>query len=112
MSGETLTLSLPAPLAYELGAATQDFLADLLRAGCVMLRLSVRSSATRTVACRSARPRNRRVCRRPTWHASPTRVGWSRLSRPRHWPRNWLGPHDGRGLQRRAVDRAGQAEPA
>jgi len=33
MSGETLTLSLPAPLAYELGAATQDFLADLLARG-------------------------------------------------------------------------------
>ena len=33
MTGETLTLSLPAPLAYELGAATQDFLADLLARG-------------------------------------------------------------------------------
>ena len=33
MTGETLTLSLPAPLAYELGSATQDFLADLLARG-------------------------------------------------------------------------------
>lgn len=33
MTGETLTLSLPAPLAHELGAATQDFLADLLARG-------------------------------------------------------------------------------
>ena len=33
MSGETLTLSLPAPLAHELGSATQDFLADLLARG-------------------------------------------------------------------------------
>ena len=34
MTGETLTLSLPAPLAHELGSATQDFLADLLAGGC------------------------------------------------------------------------------
>jgi hypothetical protein len=33
MPGETLTLSLPAPLAHELGSATQDFLADLLARG-------------------------------------------------------------------------------
>jgi hypothetical protein len=33
MTGETLTLSLPAPLAHELGSATQDFLADLLARG-------------------------------------------------------------------------------
>lgn len=33
MADETLTLSLPAPLAHELGAATQDFLADLLARG-------------------------------------------------------------------------------
>jgi hypothetical protein len=33
MTGETLTLSLPAPLAQELGSATQDFLADLLARG-------------------------------------------------------------------------------
>lgn len=33
MADETLTLSLPAPLAHELGSATQDFLADLLARG-------------------------------------------------------------------------------
>lgn len=33
MTGETLTLTLPAPLAQELGSATQDFLADLLARG-------------------------------------------------------------------------------
>jgi hypothetical protein len=33
MTGDTLTLSLPAPLAHELGSATQDFLADLLARG-------------------------------------------------------------------------------
>jgi hypothetical protein len=33
MTGETLTLTLPAPLAHELGSATQDFLADLLARG-------------------------------------------------------------------------------
>lgn len=33
MTGETLTLTLPAPLAAELGSATQDFLADLLARG-------------------------------------------------------------------------------
>jgi hypothetical protein len=33
MIGETLTLSLPAPLAHELGAATQEFVADLLTRG-------------------------------------------------------------------------------
>jgi hypothetical protein len=33
MTGETLTLTLPAPLARELGSATQDFLADLLARG-------------------------------------------------------------------------------
>lgn len=33
MTGETVTLSLPAPLAHELGSATQDFLADLLARG-------------------------------------------------------------------------------
>jgi hypothetical protein len=33
MSGETLTLTLPAPLADELGSATQEFLADLLERG-------------------------------------------------------------------------------
>ena len=33
MSGETLMLTLPAPLAHELGSATQEFLADLLERG-------------------------------------------------------------------------------
>jgi predicted HTH domain antitoxin len=33
MADETLTLFLPAPLAHELGSATQDFLADLLARG-------------------------------------------------------------------------------
>jgi hypothetical protein len=33
MTTDTLTLSLPAPLAHELGSATQDFLADLLARG-------------------------------------------------------------------------------
>lgn len=33
MADETLTLTLPAPLAHELGSATQDFLADLLARG-------------------------------------------------------------------------------
>ena len=33
MTGEILTLTVPAPLAHELGAATQDFLADLLTRG-------------------------------------------------------------------------------
>lgn len=33
MTDETLTLTLPAPLARELGSATQDFLADLLARG-------------------------------------------------------------------------------
>lgn len=33
MSGETLVLTLPAPLAHELGSATQEFLADLLERG-------------------------------------------------------------------------------
>ena len=33
MTGETLTLTPPAPLACELGSATQDFLADLLARG-------------------------------------------------------------------------------
>ena len=33
MTGETLTLTLPSPLARELGSATQDFLADLLARG-------------------------------------------------------------------------------
>ena len=33
MTGKTLTLTLPAPLAHELGSATQDFLADLLARG-------------------------------------------------------------------------------
>jgi len=33
MTGETLTLTVPAPLAHELGSATQDFLADLLARG-------------------------------------------------------------------------------
>ena len=33
MTADTLTLSLPAPLAHELGSATQDFLADLLARG-------------------------------------------------------------------------------
>jgi len=33
MAGVTVTLSLPAPLAHELGSATQDFLADLLTRG-------------------------------------------------------------------------------
>ena len=33
MTDETLTLSLPAPLAHELGTATPDFLADLLARG-------------------------------------------------------------------------------
>ncbi len=30
MTGAILTLTVPAPLARELGSATQDFLADLL----------------------------------------------------------------------------------
>jgi len=33
MTGETLTLTLPAPLARELSSATEDFLADLLARG-------------------------------------------------------------------------------
>ena len=33
MTGEPLTLTLPAPLAHELGSATQDFLIDLLARG-------------------------------------------------------------------------------
>ena len=33
MTADTLILSLPAPLAHELGSATQDFLADLLARG-------------------------------------------------------------------------------
>ena len=33
MTGNTLTLTLPAPLAHELGSATQDFLIDLLARG-------------------------------------------------------------------------------
>ena len=33
MTADSLTLSLPAPLAHELGSATQDFLADLLARG-------------------------------------------------------------------------------
>jgi hypothetical protein len=33
MTADTLTLSLPGPLAYELRSATQDFLADLLARG-------------------------------------------------------------------------------
>lgn len=33
MTDETLMLTLPAPLADELGSATQDFLADLLARG-------------------------------------------------------------------------------
>lgn len=33
MTGETLTITLPASLAHELGSATQDFLADLLARG-------------------------------------------------------------------------------
>jgi len=33
VTSETLTLTLPAPLAHELGSATQDFLADLLARG-------------------------------------------------------------------------------
>lgn len=33
MTGETLTLTLPAPLAHELGSATQDYLVDLLARG-------------------------------------------------------------------------------
>ena len=33
MTGDTLTLTLPAPLAHELESATQDFLADLLARG-------------------------------------------------------------------------------
>ena len=33
MSGETLTLTLSAPLADELGSVTQEFLADLLERG-------------------------------------------------------------------------------
>lgn len=33
MTGETLTLTLPAPLAHELGSATQDYLIDLLALG-------------------------------------------------------------------------------
>jgi hypothetical protein len=30
VTGETLTLTVPAPLAHELGSTTEDFLADLL----------------------------------------------------------------------------------
>ena len=33
MADVTVTLSLPTPLAHELGSATQDFLADLLTRG-------------------------------------------------------------------------------
>ena len=33
MAGETLTLTLPAPPAHELGSATQELLADLLARG-------------------------------------------------------------------------------
>jgi predicted HTH domain antitoxin len=33
VTSDTLILSLPAPLAHELGAATQEFLADLLARG-------------------------------------------------------------------------------
>jgi predicted HTH domain antitoxin len=33
MSSETVTLTLPAPLAQELGSATQEFLAALLERG-------------------------------------------------------------------------------
>ena len=33
MTGDSLTLSLPAPQTHELGSATQDFLADLLARG-------------------------------------------------------------------------------
>lgn len=33
MASETMTLSVPAPLAHELGSATQDFLVDLLARG-------------------------------------------------------------------------------
>jgi hypothetical protein len=33
MSAETVTLTLPAPLAQELGSATQEFLAALLERG-------------------------------------------------------------------------------
>jgi hypothetical protein len=33
MAAETLTLTLPAPLARELGSATQDFLAELIERG-------------------------------------------------------------------------------
>ncbi len=33
MAAETLTLTLPAPLARDLGSATQEFLADLIERG-------------------------------------------------------------------------------
>lgn len=33
MEGEVVTLTLPVPLAHELGEATQEFLADLLARG-------------------------------------------------------------------------------
>jgi hypothetical protein len=39
MSGETVTLPLPAPLADELGSATQEFLADLLERGLPEVRV-------------------------------------------------------------------------
>ncbi len=39
MTVEKLTLTLPAPLAHELGAATQDFLADLLARGLREIRI-------------------------------------------------------------------------
>ena len=63
MTGKTLTLTLPAPLAHELGSATQDFLAESPGARAARgSKWSARSIATRAAGCRSARrPTGRRV---------------------------------------------------
>ena len=72
MTGETLTLSLPAPLAHELGSATQDFLADLLARGLRRSRSSADSNSMPAAGCRSVRPHSRPVYRRPICRVSPT----------------------------------------
>jgi len=54
MTGETLTPTLPAPLAREWGSATQDFLADLLARGLRDVKRVFSGSAMWTRLLRSA----------------------------------------------------------
>jgi hypothetical protein len=107
MTGEPLTLTLPAPLAHELGSATQDFLIDLLARGLRDFRIE--------------RVLERYAHGDMSFGAAAQQVGVSQTelarlayargmeppSRWRRWPRSWGERPDHRRLMYQTVDCAG-----